>query len=104
MLDLQAGAYFSLNPVGTALLKGLVEGNSIESVVHSVASDFGTSPEDVFKDVQPFLQELKQAQLLDLDPLGPSQDEDLGRLTYVPPKMHRYDQLSQVVSYSPDEL
>ena len=104
VLDLQEGSYYSINPVGTAILKGLIEGHSVNAIADSVASTFTASPQDVLHEVTGFVQELQEASLLDLGPGSADDDEDLGELVYAQPKLHRYDQFNQVVSYSPDEL
>lgn len=106
VLDLQGGAYYSLNPVGTAILKGLVEGKSHDSIQQSLQQTFPGAPPDTSQDLERFVGELGAADLLGLQPAAAEEeDEDgLGELVYTSPKMHRYDQFSQVLSYSPDEL
>ena len=64
-LDLRRSLYLGINPSGTALWQDLVEGATREELVERLRDDFGLSPEAAVADVDSFLDELAQHDLLE---------------------------------------
>jgi hypothetical protein len=77
LLDVEHGAIFSLNPVGTRIIELLEEGQSLSSLVRQISREFGVSEEIVKGDVDEFLSSLQQQQLLNEQDTGnrPAQGE-----------------------------
>ncbi|HTR64561.1 MAG TPA: PqqD family protein [Terriglobales bacterium] len=63
ILDLSTGVYFSLNPVATEVWQGLQAGHSITQITADVATTYGVAEDTVCKDVEHFVDELRQAKL-----------------------------------------
>jgi hypothetical protein len=101
ILDPVQGDYFSVNPVGTTILKGLTTGMPLDVISEQVRKSHPGSPSDVPQQVEAFTEVLRGERL---DLLSPDfvEDEGLDKLDYAPPEMHKYDQLHQVVAYSSD--
>jgi Coenzyme PQQ synthesis protein D (PqqD) len=64
LLDIEHGAMFSLNPVGTRIVEILQQEQSHESLVLEISREFGVSESVVEADVLEFLSILRQQQLL----------------------------------------
>jgi Coenzyme PQQ synthesis protein D (PqqD) len=64
LLDIEHGAMFSLNPVGTRIVELLQQGHSQSFLVHQVSCEFNVSEAVVQADVLEFLSILRQQQLL----------------------------------------
>jgi hypothetical protein len=64
LLDVEHGAIFSLNPVGTRIIELLEEGQSLSSLVPQISREFGVSEEIAARDVDEFLSSLQQQRLL----------------------------------------
>jgi len=64
LLDIEHGAMFSLNPVGTRIIELLQQQQSHASLVGQVSREFNISEAVVEADVLEFLSVLRQQQLL----------------------------------------
>ena len=106
ILDTESGNYYSVNPVGTAILKGLTEGKAVDAIVAEVRKSYPEAPPNLPEEVRVFAESLRHEQLDRLEPedTQPREDEMLGGLVYCAPILHKYDPLHQVAAYSPDEL
>lgn len=102
ILDTESGNYYSVNPVGTKILKGVTAGLSSDDIIEQVTQSFkGASPDVVAGQVATFSRQLQQEDL-HLLRQGCAEDEVLEELDYTPPVLQKYDQLHQVVAYTPD--
>ncbi len=64
LLDVERGAMFTLNPVGTRILELLRQRHSFTSVVARISEEFGAPGELVQGDVDEFLSALRELRLL----------------------------------------
>lgn len=103
ILDPETGNYYSVNPVGTQILQGLLAGSSIDEIASSVRVRCAPCPENLAATVQEFAEALRQESLDQLDP-SHTEDENDESFEYVSPALRKYDQLHQVAAYSPDEI
>ena len=102
ILDTESGNYYSVNPVGTAILKGVTAGLAPGVIATQVTQTFrGAAPEVVADQIAAFSSVLHE-EGLHLLRQDCADDEVLDDLEYTPPVMQKYDQLHQVVAYSPD--
>lgn len=58
LLDLSTGTYFTLNPVGTVVWRGLEDGHSVDEIVSNVLSEFDAVESVVREDVRALLDDL----------------------------------------------
>lgn len=66
MLDRRSSRYFGLDPIGHRIWELLEEPRSVESLCTALQSQFDVSPETCQADVLRFLEQLEQAELLDV--------------------------------------
>jgi hypothetical protein len=64
LLDVKQGLCFGVNPIGTVIWKHVSEGCEPNQISRHLADTFNISTEQAYNDVQEFLQELKQKQLV----------------------------------------
>ena len=64
LLDVDHGAFFSLNRVGTRIVELLERGCDQPAIERTIASEFHVAGEVVKRDVEDFLASLHQQQLL----------------------------------------
>jgi coenzyme PQQ synthesis protein D (PqqD) len=64
LLDVRQGLCFSMNPVAALIWKQLVQGCNSTDVAHNLARTFDISLEQASIDVQEFVHQLAQLQLL----------------------------------------
>jgi hypothetical protein len=64
ILDIEHDSISTLNPTGAYVWQGLERGESIETVIASLARDTSEDPLLVEHDVRDFVEELQQKQLL----------------------------------------
>lgn len=64
LLDIEHGAIFSLNPVGTRIIELLRQEQNRSSLIRDISCEFGVSEQTVAADVDEFLSILRQQQLL----------------------------------------
>lgn len=58
LLDLETGTYFTLNPVGALVWKGLENGSTREEILASVLDRFEVDPPTAAADIQEYLHDL----------------------------------------------
>ena len=65
VLDLVKGQIFTANTVGSRIWRGLfLDNQSEEQLIENIASQWGTAPDIVAKDVEKFVVQLKQQGLV----------------------------------------
>ena len=65
VLDLVKGQIFTANMIGSRIWRGLfVDDQPTEQLVEAIATEWGTTPEIVGKDVEKFVVQLKQRGLV----------------------------------------
>ena len=64
VLDIEQGAMFSLNRVGTRVIELLKEGYELPSLVESIGREFQVSAESVRGDIADFLLNLEEQHVL----------------------------------------
>jgi hypothetical protein len=64
-LDLRRAVYLTINPSGTKLWPALLEGATREELITRLSEDWGIGADDATKDVDLFLRELADQDLLD---------------------------------------
>lgn len=64
VLDLKAGVYLEINVTGSLLFKKLVDGASVGELIAVLTGTFDLPPEEAQKDVDTFLDTLRQRSLL----------------------------------------
>ena len=103
VLDPATGDYYSLNAVGTEILKGVTEGLPPEVIAQKVRTQFPDAPEDYVEQITKFCSELERECL---DRLKPEKwDDELNEdFSYESPVLRKYNQLHQIAAYSPDEV
>lgn len=74
LLDVDHGAFFSLNPVGTRIVELLERGCDQPTLERAIANEFHVADEVVKRDVGDFLAALRQQQLL--LPVGSGSDPE----------------------------
>ncbi len=65
LLNLESGSYFEVNPVGLAIWKKCDGKAPLEKIVGEIAGQFGFTPEQIQRDLAPFVAELKRNKLLE---------------------------------------
>lgn len=60
VLNTKSGRLSTLNPTGAYVWRGLERGDSVESIVESLARETGVLRETVERDVRAFLEELRK--------------------------------------------
>jgi hypothetical protein len=65
IVDVTTGFYFSLNAVGTAVWTGLERGESPETIAAALARRHGQPLDEVRRDVDDFVAELRAERLLE---------------------------------------
>lgn len=66
VLDEASGEYFQLNPLGTVVLQGLLQGQSPPQVAAGLAGEFEVSSAQAEQDVLALLSQLRQARLVEV--------------------------------------
>jgi hypothetical protein len=65
VLDLVKGQIFTANTVGSRIWRGLfVDNQPPEQIIETIATEWGTAPEIVARDVEKFVVQLKQQGLV----------------------------------------
>jgi hypothetical protein len=64
-LDLRRAVYLTINPSGTKLWPALLEGATREQLVRGLSEEWGISAEQAAEDVDRFVRELADQDLLD---------------------------------------
>jgi Coenzyme PQQ synthesis protein D (PqqD) len=64
LLDIEQGICFSLNPVGLKIWELLKQGQSIDKVADTLATEFPVSRQQIFADTEEFLSELEAKHLI----------------------------------------
>lgn len=68
MLDLRNSMYLSTNPAGSVLWRRLEQGTSRSELVDALVAEFEIPPERAAQDVDAFLADCRQRQLLEEQP------------------------------------
>ena len=66
LLNTQTHQYYSLNPIGTKIIKLLTDNPSVDSVVDLIHIEYEASEEQIRKDVEGLIVELQKHKLLEL--------------------------------------
>jgi hypothetical protein len=66
LLHLDSGAYHGLNPIGTLIWSLIGDGSTLANLVEGVRSRLGEAPADLQTDVEGFIEDLIQRDLLTL--------------------------------------
>jgi len=64
LLDSASGAYFELNPVGTRIVRCLIDGDRNDAIIDAIVAGFAVEPALASSDVQAFIDDLLQRGLL----------------------------------------
>ncbi len=64
ILDIERGLISTLNPIGAYVWQGLQRGESLETIIVTLARETGEEPLTVERDVREFVEDLKQKRLL----------------------------------------
>lgn len=64
LLDLETGTYFTLNPVGALVWRGLEQAESIDQIVERIVSEYDAPAAQVKSDVAQLLGELTRRGLV----------------------------------------
>jgi hypothetical protein len=64
LIDFDSGAYFSVGPVGSAVIRWLAEGCNAADLVNQTVNAFSQPTEIVERDLDAFLSELKRESIL----------------------------------------
>jgi hypothetical protein len=66
ILDLASGMYFGLDPVGARIWQLVAEGQSLDSVITTVMSEFDVTEERLRQDVNALMDELASRGLVEI--------------------------------------
>jgi hypothetical protein len=66
ILDLASGMYFGLDPVGARIWQLIAEGQSLDSVITGVMSEFDVTEERLRQDVNALMDELASRGLVEI--------------------------------------
>ena len=64
LLDLETGTYFTLNPVGTLVWRGLERAESVDQIVERIVSEYDAPAAQVKSDVAQLLGDLTRRGLV----------------------------------------
>jgi len=64
VLNLPTSRYFTISGVGTRLFELLAEDTSLEELVGTIVDEYEVDPETARRDIEAFLDRLRDAQLL----------------------------------------
>lgn len=67
LLDAHGGAYFELDPVGTAIVRALVRDGTLAAAVAAVCAGFAVDAARAERDAAAFIDDLRARGLLDVD-------------------------------------
>lgn len=67
ILDPETGNYYSVNPVGTTILQGIIEGEPLNVIADRVTRSHPGSPPGVLSEVEAFSKVLAEEELDQLD-------------------------------------
>lgn len=65
VLDLPSSRYFTITGVGTRLFELLAEDTSLDELVSTIVDEYDVEPMTARRDLEAFLDRLRDAQLLD---------------------------------------
>jgi hypothetical protein len=65
LLHLRTGTYFGLDPVGSRVWRGLEDARAVADICADIAAEFGAEPDQVREDVDIFLRDLAEHQLIE---------------------------------------
>lgn len=68
LLDVEAGKYYALDPVGTAVLQHLQSPATLDQICRRLCDEFDVGPEQCEVDVAALLEELASHGLVKLEP------------------------------------
>ena len=63
LLALDTGIYFTLNPVGTLVWRGLESASSLDKIVEQIVSEYDVTPSEAEADVAALLRDLAKSGL-----------------------------------------
>lgn len=64
LLDIEQGVCFSLNPVGLKIWELLKQGQTVDKVAETLATEFPVSRQQILADAQEFIRELEAKHLI----------------------------------------
>jgi len=67
LLDLDSQSYFGLDSVGTLIWEAVAAGNTEMEIVERIISAFNVDAEDALRDLQTFLAQLAEDELISVD-------------------------------------
>lgn len=101
IVNLESGDYYSVDPLGTSILLALENGQQPEQIAEDLARRYGVPT--AREDVHAFIEQLEKEELHRLGQLAEEPEVERPE-TYQAPKLRKYDQLTSVMAYSPDDL
>lgn len=64
MMNIETGAYVSLNPTGKSIWDQLIEPKSIDLIIDALTKEYDVSKEICESDVKPFIQKLLDQKII----------------------------------------
>jgi hypothetical protein len=64
MMDVEKGAYYGLNNIGSAIWDALEEPKTISNLIDVLTKKYEVSSEECEKDITPFIEQMTKAELL----------------------------------------
>ena len=64
LLTIESGKYFKVDTVGSRIWEIIKEPTTVKTLCNQLVEEYNTSPEQCQKDVMPFLEKLKEDQLV----------------------------------------
>jgi Coenzyme PQQ synthesis protein D (PqqD) len=108
LIDLESGSYFSLVGTGALIWSGVEQGASVEDLVASLDRACGGVPADTDQQVQAFLAELADHQLIVaadgrpvVAPDGHAPAEAGATRPYEPPTLQQFDDMQELILLDP---
>jgi Coenzyme PQQ synthesis protein D (PqqD) len=104
IVNLDAGVYYALNPVGSAVWSGLAQGASVAELVDGLANHYGAAA-TVDESVRSFVDELLAEDLIVAGegvepPAGPIADWPNGA-SFEAPTLNRYTDMQELLLLDP---
>jgi hypothetical protein len=106
MINLSNGVYYSMDKVGGMIWELIDTGHNMEEMVAAITARYEVTREQVQADVERLVAELIEENLVqtanDRAPVGPQQIVELApRLTYEPPRLNIYRDMSDLLALDP---
>lgn len=65
LLHLGNAAYYGMNPVGTAIWRGIEDGRTVRETCAAIAAEHDADPQEVERDARLFVQDLIDNRIID---------------------------------------